>query len=746
MTDTLPPGLGWDCETFLIRPGKLAPELVCLSVACYDGVWLYHVDEERNPEPLKLYGGESAKPPAHTAKDAFRWIMRQDVSYGLNVAYDVAVCLAQWPDLTAEVFAAYDDDRVIDVGLNQQLIDIAHGKLKRMQATFGYSLAGLERRLMRRNRSAQKTGQNVWRLRYRELIDVPLSSWPEAAIDYAAEDAVGARDIGQVQWDSEDRKYLRDAPAQARAAFALHLLMCWGVMTDPEKIDALAKNAEVKYWELSDQLAKRENGSLVRGFDADSRKLYWTKDVKAAKQRMLNVCKERGIPVSLTDTGYKKYLKYLRDRGLEARESEIPPEQVLSPEEMLNYASVDEEACQKTGDEILIAFSLRSQLHTVLHTHVEDLRKGVTTPIQPRYVTLVDSGRTSCSKTRTEEGKSFSPTNGFQFQNPKRAYMYIPPGQAKPVPLFPEGVGVRECFVARPGMFFGDNDFSGLELSTGAQACIDLVGFSMLGEAINKGIDPHLDFGATLMGISYEDALARKHDKDVKHYRQVSKCANFGLPGGLGIRGLVGFARGYGVKLTEQEAQKLKQDWFDKYPEWRFYFNWIRSQLELDLEVTEGEDERKLRRVLGTFEMLRVGRTRGRCSFTEAANSYFQALGSDVAKRALWGVAKRCYVRMPDSTLYGARPVGFIHDEILAELHVELAHEQAYEMAEVMCAEGNVLLPDVPVKCVPALSKYWCKGVEAVFDKNGRLQPYDLARDGRWEVYFDKHAEFRVKW
>ena len=54
---------------------------------------------------------------------------------------------------------------------------------------------------------------------------------------------------------------------------------------------------------------------------------------------------------------------------------------------------------------------------------------------------------------------------------------------------------------------------------------------------------------AQQLGISYEDALARKHDKDVKHHRQISKVANFGLPGGLGVRGLIGYAHGYGIKL-----------------------------------------------------------------------------------------------------------------------------------------------------------------------------------------------------
>lgn len=720
--------------------------MVCLSVACWDGVWLYHVDSQLSPAPVPLYNTHG-KPPADTAKEAFRWILKQETAYGLNVAYDIAVCLAEWPDLFPEVFDAYDDGRIIDIGLCQQLIDIAHGRLKRMQALFGYSLAGLERRLMFRNRTAQKEGEGAWRLRYRELYDVPLLRWPAAAVEYAIEDAVGARDIGDMQWNSEDRAFMRDAPAQARAALAFQLMMCWGAMTDETKIEQLYEHAEKKYWELSYDLSKPEK-ALVRGWDTVKRNMRWTKDVAAAKQRMYGICKDRGIPIKLTDTGYKKYVRALKDIGID-NEQERTPENILSPEDLLKYTSIDEDACRQTGDQVLLDFTLRSQLYSVIHTHVEDLAKGTKTPIQPRYTTLVDSGRSACSKSRSDDGKrTRSPTNGFQFQNPKRAYMWTPPGKTKPEAFFPPGVGIRECFIARPGRLYGDNDFSGLELCTGAQACIDLVGYSLLGDSLNAGRDAHLDFGATLMGIPYEDALARKHDKDVKYFRQMSKVANFGLPGGLGVKGLIGYAHGYGVKLSKEDAEKLKRDWFDKYPEWRDYFKWIRNQLIDEMEeFIDGDNEHEFKITKrGQFEQLRVGRFRGRCRFTEACNTFFQGLGADVSKRAMWGVTKRCYTQMPDSVLYGARPVGFIHDEILAELLRELAHEQAFEMAKVMCDEGNTLLPDVPVKCVPALSQYWCKEAEAVFDKAGRLQAYDLAREGRWEVYFDQHAEVRVKW
>ena len=720
---------GFDTETFLIQPGWLAPKMVCLAIATEHGAWLYHANSRFwAAGPL---GPEQA--PAKTTKEAFVWLLAQDPVYGLNSAYDFCVCLSDYPDLFGKAFDAFDNGGMIDVGLSQQLIDNAHGELKFRKNTQGYSLNALERRHLKQDRAAQKYGADSWRLRYAELYEVPLCDWPTEAVEYALEDAIGARAIGDKQWDSEDRKFMRDSPAQARAALALQLLMCWGVMTDPDKIEQLKTHAEKKYNELSESLVAE---GLVRGKGSNIRaNLQWTRDTKAAKDRMFKVCKAEGIPIKLTDTGYKKYFKTLEESGIPRPKWHVyPPDTILTTDEMLKYTSLDEDACKESGDEVLLSYSLRSQLHSVVNTHVPDLLKGTATPIQPRYTTMVDSGRTACAKSRAEGGrKAFSPTNGFQFQNPKRSFMWTPPGETKQVPLFPPGVGIRECFVSREDTLFADDDYSGLELHTGAQACLNTVGYSKLAEALNAQIDPHLDFGASMMGVSYEEALSRKHEKEVKHFRQLAKIGNFGLPGGLGLRGVVGFARGYGVKLTEAEAKTLIANWFDKYPEWKDYFRWIRNQLD---KVTQ----------LGDFEQIYVNRWRGRCRYTEACNSLFQGLGADVAKNGLYEVAKHCYVQMPGSMLYGARPVGFIHDEILAEVHQELAHEQAFEIADIMVREGNKLLPDVPVRCVPALSKRWCKDAEAVFDKAGRLQPYDLAREGRWDVYYDAEANVKVKW
>jgi hypothetical protein len=85
---------------------------------------------------------------------------------------------------------------------------------------------------------------------------------------------------------------------------------------------------------------------------------------------------------------------------------------------------------------------------------------------------------------------------------------------------------VRECFVARPGWVYGFCDYSFIELCTLAQSCLEMFGHSTMAEAINAGLDPHLDMAATMLNIEYHEAVARKKagDPQIDEYRQLSKC------------------------------------------------------------------------------------------------------------------------------------------------------------------------------------------------------------------------------
>jgi len=274
-------------------------------------------------------------------------------------------------------------------------------------------------------------------------------------------------------------------------------------------------------------------------------------------------------------------------------------------------------------------------------------------------------------------------------------------------------MGIRECFVPRPGYVFAQADFDQLELRTLAQVCISLFGQSRLGELLNAGRDPHTALAADILGIPYEEAMANRKRQDVDAARQVAKVANFGYPGGLGIQKLMLFARKtYKVILTERQTRQLKDQWFASLPEMKLYFDYVGQECNND----EG-----LARVVHLFS----GRIRGACTYTAACNSRFQGLGADAAKRALWRVSRASYAE-PDSPLYGSRVVNFIHDEIISEVRDDaFAHDAAYELARLMVLGANEFLPDVPAKTEPLLMRHWSKDAKALFDEKGRLVPWD---------------------
>jgi len=194
------------------------------------------------------------------------------------------------------------------------------------------------------------------------------------------------------------------------------------------------------------------------------------------------------------------------------------------------------------------------------------------------------------------------------------------------------------------------------------------------------------------------------------------QCANFGLPGGLGITKLVAFCKASGIEITEEQAYDLKRAWLKQWPEMRKYFKHVSDLLEID-ESSEDFEE------FAAVSQLVSGRMRGKTRYTAACNSYFQGLAADLAKKACYDIAKACYVKGVNPILYGSRSVVFVHDEIIMEHPEETAHERAFEQARIMVEAGKPYCPDVPLKAEPALMRYWTKDATETY-RDGRLVPW----------------------
>lgn len=595
-----------DTETALIQPGLLAPPIACLSVSSdtFDAV---HVDNysERLRELFASY----------------------DIVVGQNIAYDFGVLAAHDPGLLPDIFELYDEGRVRDTKINEQLIDIAQGKLKGGYSgdewvAKGYSLKDLAKLYFKKD-----LDKTTHRLGFGDLIGVPLEQWPAGAEDYAKEDAVVTRQIYLAQQHYDH--FLEDAGRQAKAAWALHLMSLWGIRTDKNAVEALRLMLETQAGMHREELKR---AGFIR---ADG-----TKDMGAIKKRV---------------------------------EEKLPD----PPRTEKGAVKTDEETLLKTGDAELKALSEFSSVEKIRTTYIPVLESGVDVPINANFSVLVESGRTSCSRPNLQN-----------------------------LPRMP---GVRECFTPRPGFLFCSVDYDTLELRTLAQVCLWVVGESKLADALRGGVDPHLDLAAQLLRIPYEEAVKRKKEPTVKEMRQLAKAGNFGFPGGMGQQKFRVYAKNnYGMDISAGQAAALREAWFRRWPEMQGYFNFVKKQMPGGI---------------GTIKQFKSNRIRGLVGFNDGANTLFQGLAADGAKEALYEVQKACFT-LPKSPLYGSRSVVFAHDEIIAEVPEEKAHEASFEISKIMCDTMARWVPDVPITATPALMYRWSKNAEPSWSVENRLVPW----------------------
>jgi DNA polymerase len=113
---------------------------------------------------------------------------------------------------------------------------------------------------------------------------------------------------------------------------------------------------------------------------------------------------------------------------------------------------------------------------------------------------------------------------------------------------------VRSAIVAPEGKTFVDVDFSSIENRVG----VWLAGQNDKVELFRKGLDEYKVFAS-------ESLYRVPYDQVTKDQRQVSKSAVLGAMFGQGSKGLVKYAEGMGVKLTETQAKMAVDGYRSSY-------------------------------------------------------------------------------------------------------------------------------------------------------------------------------------
>lgn len=162
-----------------------------------------------------------------------------------------------------------------------------------------------------------------------------------------------------------------------------------------------------------------------------------------------------------------------------------------------------------------------------------------------------------------------------------------------------------------------------------------------------------------------------KEDAKLTKRRQEAKMANFGLGADMSAPTFYLNCRNQGADITFEEVERLREDWFNMWPEMRRY---IEPMIDCVVDVDffdkkssgeEDDDDENL-----TVEQLRekvekkkmnlykacnlAGIWRVRSSKQAILNFPFQSLAAVISKRALWLV-------FLDSIRCGYRIVNFIH-------------------------------------------------------------------------------------
>lgn len=669
-----------DTETELFGYANMAPRVVCYSFAWRDAAGEVHTALADKDAGAKEFA------------DLLEQARDRKVTLALhNGPYDYLVHLRKRPQDWPLVVDAHEAGGCHDTMISEWLLDTAEGLLRQQwdeekqewKMNKSYALEALAINYLR-----WMPYKDEWRMRYAELMDTPISAWPEAAVIYPKKDADATLRIAEMQ-RSRAREIgphdplLADQARQCRAYLALSLVSAWGMELDPQS----SRTFQDRLQRACEQLATEEtpdgetlvaSGILYRHVRGKKNGQLSVKDAPL-RSRVEEYFAARGIVPKMTDGGESGENKKVKANAEVLSDCGDDPLLVL----MSDYLE-----CNKQ--------------RTSFADKAVELGRG---PCHGRYG-WADSGRSTMSGGKKRKGSMLA----FNLQQMPRNVPDI-------FKVLGYNEGMRENFVPRAGHVFSSTDFSILEMHTWAQVReIILPGDeNPLKYALNAGRDPHVMLAARVpeLACSYEEAFARYEakDKSVKKWRQDMKPANYGYPGGMGPDKMVIYAKGQNVHMVRDTAVMLRE---------LFYDTWLpRPYFRLISEMTQGGN--------GRIVQVRSGRIRGGVGYTDACNGFFQGLAADLAKDALWRIVIECYDERKRSPLLGSRIVGFFHDEYFGEHPEDAAHEAATRVGELARETARDWCPDMTnMDAAPALMRRWSKaGGDAVHNKHGRLIPWE---------------------
>ncbi len=234
---------------------------------------------------------------------------------------------------------------------------------------------------------------------------------------------------------------------------------------------------------------------------------------------------------------------------------------------------------------------------------------------------------------------------------------------------------LRSIFRARGGKVFVISDFSQIELRL---ACEYVKDRRMI-KAFKEGRDMHRYTAGVLLGKP-EEAITKEE-------RQLAKAVNFGLIYGISARGLSEYAKSYGIELSLEEANEIRDKFFQYFTSFKEWHERVKRELR-EFKESRG------------YTLL--GRRYVAYTFPDAVNYPIQGSGADLLKLS---------VLMFDAEQrkegLDARLVNLVHDEIVLECKEEDAHKVKDVLERAMKLAGRLILKEVPAEVESTISQRW---------------------------------------
>ena len=287
--------------------------------------------------------------------------------------------------------------------------------------------------------------------------------------------------------------------------------------------------------------------------------------------------------------------------------------------------------------------------------------------------------------------------------------------------VFGQGVGtmdelsslVRSAISAPDGQTFVDVDFSSIENRVG----VWLAGQNDKVNLFREGLDEYKTFASqSLYNIPYEEVT--------KDQRQVAKSAVLGAMFGQGAKGLVKYAEGMGVKLTEAQAKNAVDNYRESYAKvkslWADCESAAKEAIENPGTAYRAGSKLMLKRVKDTLWMqLPSGRLicwqrpkfelcetiwGNRMGVTVHSQSTYtrqwsrnQLIGSSIFQSAVQGTARDCLaVAMLNLEQAGYSVINCVHDEVLLLVEEQNGEPSLADVINIMTTPPS-WAPDFPL-------------------------------------------------